>query len=316
MGISNDYGIAPAPLTEDPDPQDGNDGFLAYKEAGVDSFQFHIRGGSHEESALIPGMTVPVLGLATLRGSDLVAWYSTAWFDKHVKCAGGAACERDADQRLLTDRWRDDLRSGQVDANADPNVFSFYRRSRYDFVTADGERGRSATTCAPAAPRWRPDGLAPGYDFVADAYTPPAGGGGGGGGERAGRARCRCGAAPPTTRPGRSCPARRATRSAAAAATTACAASGGDDCLYGGPGRDRLRGDGGEGQALRRPRARRLRRRQGTDLLRAGPGNDVVRARDRRRDVVRCGAGAATSSRADRRDRLSGCETMRYAARP
>ena len=222
MGISNDYGIAPAPLTEDPDPEGENAAFIAYKAAGVDSFQFHIRGGSHEESALIPGMTVPILGLATLRGSDLVAWYSTAWFDKHVKCAGDVSCEQDADRRLLTDRWRNDLRSGQIDTNDDPNAFSFYRLSRYDFLTATGDEVacddvrtgcasmgadglRRATTTSPTPtrrPADRPRARAP---------------------ARAHRAPCRPLAAPPPTRRGRSSRAPPATRSADAEATTGCA---------------------------------------------------------------------------------------------
>ena len=62
----------------------------------------------------------------------MVAWYTTAWFDKYVKCADGSACEAEADRRLLTDRWRDDARGGQVDVNGDPNLYSFYRRSRFD----------------------------------------------------------------------------------------------------------------------------------------------------------------------------------------
>ena len=117
MGISNDYGITPTPNTSDPDPQEGTEGFrrLQGRRRRLVPVPV-IRGGTHEESAFIPGMTVPLLGLATLRGSDLVAWYSTAWFDKQVKCADGSACEADADQRLLTDRWRDDERSGQVDS--------------------------------------------------------------------------------------------------------------------------------------------------------------------------------------------------------
>ena len=48
----------------------------------------------------------------------------------------GSRCEARADRRLLTDRWLNDERSGQVDANGDPNVSSFYRRSRYDLLTA------------------------------------------------------------------------------------------------------------------------------------------------------------------------------------
>ena len=71
----------------------------------------------------------------------------------------------EADARLLSDRWRDDERSGQVDANGDPNAFSFYTRSRFDFHTADGTEvscDDMRTGCA----TMKPDGLPPGYDFV------------------------------------------------------------------------------------------------------------------------------------------------------
>ena len=130
-------------MTSDPDPEAKNAAFVEYKDAGVDSMEFSIRGGSHEESAFIPGMTTGILGLSALRGGDMVAWYTTAWFDKHVKCAPGSGCEENADARLLTDRWRSDERSGQIDLNDDPNAFSFYFRSRFDFLTADG----SEVTC-------------------------------------------------------------------------------------------------------------------------------------------------------------------------
>ena len=291
MGISNDYGIAPAPLTEDPDPQGENAAFLAYKEAGVDSFQFHIRGGSHEESALIPGMTVPVLGLATLRGSDLVAWYSTAWFDKHVKCAGDSACEQDADRRLLTDRWRDDLRSGQIDTNDDPNVFSFYRRSRYDFLTADGAEVVCDDMRAGCA-SMGPDGLPPGYDLVADAYT-PAGGRRPAAAAARRRARCRltgqrrqrhAADARPERGRGRD-PRRRA-------ATTACVGWAATTASTATRARTGSAATADRRQALRRPRrATSLRGGTGRDRIRGGPGDDVVVARDRGRDRVRCGPG-------------------------
>ena len=55
MGISNDYGIAPAPLTEDPDPQGENTAFLAYKDAGIDSLQFHIRAARTRSRRSSPG---------------------------------------------------------------------------------------------------------------------------------------------------------------------------------------------------------------------------------------------------------------------
>jgi hypothetical protein len=71
---------------------------------------------------------------ATLRGADLVSWYTTARFDKYVK--------RDptADRRLLTDRWRHDGPEAAVDPDGDGNMFSFYHRSRLDITRADGTK--------------------------------------------------------------------------------------------------------------------------------------------------------------------------------
>ena len=172
LGISNDYGIAPQPFTADPDPQGKNGGFLAYREAGVDSGEIVIRGGCHEESAFIPvGLTGPYpIPCGTLRGGDLVAWYTTAWLDKYVKGDQGA------DARLLSDRWRDDARGAAVDLNGDANLFSFYFRSRLDVARASG--GRAACDdlragCAVLAP----DGGPADYDFVADAWDTGPGGG-------------------------------------------------------------------------------------------------------------------------------------------
>jgi hypothetical protein len=300
MGISNDYGIAPTPNTSDPDPQTGNDGFLAYKQAGIDSFQFHIRGGTHEESAFIPGMTVPVLGLATLRGGDLVAWYTTAWFDKEVKCADGSRCEASADRRLLTDRWRDDARSGQVDANGDPNVFSFYRRSRFDFETAKG-RDAICDDMRAGCKSMKPDGLPAGYDFVADAYTPlhgPAGGGAcalaqKGTGDRD----------TPATLP----PSGAGDVIRGGGGDDSLRGGKGDDCLIGQAGRDRLRGDGGRDKVSGGAGGDRLAGNGGRDVLNGGPGRDVLIAKGGGRDVVRCGAGRDRVV-ADGRDRLGkGC---------
>ena len=294
MGISNDYGIAPSPNTADPDPQSGNEGFLAYKEAGVDSLQFHIRGGTHEESAFIPGMTVPILGLATLRGPDLVGWYSTAWFDMHVRCAAGSECEQEADRRLLTDRWRNDLRSGQIDTNDDPNVFSFYKRSRYDFRTAEGDRVVCDDMRA-GCESMGPDGLPAGYDLVADAYTPRAEDGPGPGGPGGGGSTPACGLA------------QRGSAEADTPATLPPSAAGdairggggndrlrggdGDDCLYGANGRDRLKGEGGRDRLKGGSGRDRLVGGPGRDRLGGGPGADVLRSKGGGRDKVKCGPG-------------------------
>jgi dienelactone hydrolase len=314
MGITNDYGIAPAPMTEDPDPQRGNEGFLAYKDAGVDSFELHIRGGTHEESAFIPGMTVPILGLASLRGGDLVAWYTSAWMDRYVRCGSGR-CEREADSRLLSDRWLDDERSGQIDANGDPNVYSFYTRSRYDFHEAGG-REAVCDDMRAGCPSMRPDGLPPGYDFVADAYTLPSGNSGEG-------APC---ALPQRGSPGRDTPS---TLPASGAGDAIRGRGGddrlwggaGDDCVYGAGGSDRIAGNpgadelqgGGAGDRLgggagsdrlRGGRgADRIRGAGGSDRIASGPGADRIDARGGGADTIDCGSGR-DRVRADGRDRL------------
>jgi dienelactone hydrolase len=180
LGISNDYGIVPLPLnydtapgsfTADPDPNAKSAAFDAYRAANVDSGEFVIRGGCHEESAFVPGsVTGPwPLGCGTLRGGDLIAWYTTAWFDKYVKG------DPSADSRLLTERWRDDARGAAVDPNQDPNLFSFYFHSPLDIGLTGGGRASCSdlrVDCASLAP----DGLPPDYDFVADAHGVDVGG--------------------------------------------------------------------------------------------------------------------------------------------
>src|SRR5918995_5262983 len=74
-----------------------------------------------------------------------------------------------------------------------------------------------------------------------------------------------------------------------------------DDNLFGGGGNDRLRSAGGPDS---------LRPGAGRDLVFGGPGRDRVNSRDSHRDRVRCGAGR-DRVKADRRDRLRGCEVVR-----
>ena len=162
IGISNDYGLTPTPFTSDPDPQGKNAGFSAYSAAGVDTMQVNIRGGTHYESSLIPGNTIPVLGTGTRRGQDLATWYTLAWLDKYVKGDAGA------DSRLLTDRWCDDDLSREVDLNGDGNMYSFYFRSRRDISLAGGAPSTSEDlrSDCPA------DATDPPFDMVAAANTP------------------------------------------------------------------------------------------------------------------------------------------------
>jgi hypothetical protein len=83
-----------------------------------------------------------------------------------------------------------------------------------------------------------------------------------------------------------------------------------DDELRGGPGRDRLAGERGADVLRGGAGGDRLRGGPGRDLLDGGAGDDAIESRDGERDVVRCGRGR-DSVRADRRDRLSGCERRR-----
>jgi uncharacterized repeat protein (TIGR01451 family) len=93
---------------------------------------------------------------------------------------------------------------------------------------------------------------------------------------------------------------------------------GGDDALWGGNGRDRLVGGAGNDRlygGLKRDVLLggdgddQLYPGSGRDLVRAGAGNDVINARDGARDVVECGPGV-DRVRADRRDRVVGCEQV------
>jgi RTX calcium-binding nonapeptide repeat (4 copies) len=73
------------------------------------------------------------------------------------------------------------------------------------------------------------------------------------------------------------------------------------DLLYGAAGNDRVVGAGGRDQIIGG---------LGRDLLSGGRGRDHINSRDSTRDRVRCGPGR-DFVRADRRDRLHGCELTR-----
>jgi len=143
LGLSADYFLTPTPYQSAPDPAAKSRASLEYSKAGVDTGELIIRGGTHYEFSYVPN---PDFG-ATLRGMDLAAWYTAAWFDKYVKGDPGA------DSRLLTDRWRADAPEAAVDPDRDGNHFSFYYPSRLDLRLASGARFRcedlrSAQGCA------------------------------------------------------------------------------------------------------------------------------------------------------------------------
>jgi dienelactone hydrolase len=128
LGMSADYGLPPTPNTSLPDPLAKSRESIKYSEAGVDTGEIIIRGGSHLDFSFIPNQAFG----ASLRGADEIAWYTSAWFDKYVKH------QRSADKRLLTNRWRADPVEAAIDPNHDGNAFSFYYLSRLDIHLAGG----------------------------------------------------------------------------------------------------------------------------------------------------------------------------------
>jgi dienelactone hydrolase len=80
LGMSADYFLTPTPDTTVPDPRAKTAASYAFSKAGVDTGQIVVRGGTHYEWSYLP---MPVFG-ATLRGIDMAAWYTTAWFDRYV----------------------------------------------------------------------------------------------------------------------------------------------------------------------------------------------------------------------------------------
>jgi hypothetical protein len=82
-----------------------------------------------------------------------------------------------------------------------------------------------------------------------------------------------------------------------------------DDCLIGGPGNDRLLGGPGYDRLTGGPGADVLVGGAGVNRYDAGAGDDVVRAANRRAELVSCGSGRDRAL-VDRSDRVRGCELI------
>jgi dienelactone hydrolase len=162
LGMSADYFIPPTPNTSDPDPLGKSTESRVYSTKGVDTGEIVIRGGTHYDFDWVPNQGFP----ATLRGADEIDWYTTAWFDKYVK--GDAT----ADRRLLTDRWRNDAQEGAVDPHQDPNMFSFYYRSRLDIGLSGGGRFLCEDMRAGCPGMSSDDGFPGTYDFLKIVTSP------------------------------------------------------------------------------------------------------------------------------------------------
>jgi dienelactone hydrolase len=173
LGISADYGLPPTPNTSLPNPLGKSTWSLNYSQAGVDSGEIIIRGGSHLDFSFIPNQAFG----ASYYGPDIIDWYTTAWFDKYLKHNSAA------DNMLLTQRWRNYGPEAAIDPTHDGNAFSFYYDSRLDIRLADGKRWDCEDLrdgCAGMVPT-SDDGYSGNYSYVSidtspDAVTGPGAG--------------------------------------------------------------------------------------------------------------------------------------------
>jgi dienelactone hydrolase len=158
LGIAGDYLLAPTPYLLPPSPLGKSRASLAYSNAGVDTGQILVRGGTHVSFA-----DVPVVFAGSARAIDMATWYTTAWFAKYLEHRPGA------DAMLLTKRWQTDGETGALDPRNDPNLFSWHFRSRLDIARADGTRVRCENLragCMALVPR-AADGWHGEYSMVA-----------------------------------------------------------------------------------------------------------------------------------------------------
>ena len=166
LGMSADYGLFREPLLAPPDPQGKSTASNEYSARGIDTAQINIRGGTHYEWSYIPN---PYFG-GTLRGMDMAAWYTAAWFDKYLKG------DPSADRRLLTRRWLSDRREAKVDPRHDGNMLSAFFRSRIDIGLAAGGRAECEDLRSGCAALVASDGELPDYSYLEEARTPEGGG--------------------------------------------------------------------------------------------------------------------------------------------
>jgi dienelactone hydrolase len=167
LGMAADYFLPPTPNLRYPVPGAKSVASRDYSKRGIDTGELVIRGGSHLDFSFIPN---PAFG-ATLRGADLIDWYTTAWFDKYVKG------DPTADRRLLSDRWRHDGTEASVDPKHDGNMFSFYYPSRLSFTAAGGRKVDCEDLRAGCADLTADDGYGGEYSYLALATSPDSPGG-------------------------------------------------------------------------------------------------------------------------------------------
>lgn len=157
LGISQDFLVGPTPNVTA-----NSEASKDLTAAGIDSGQLFIRGGTHFEYSFVPS----TLFTATLRGNDLAAWYTVAWFDKYL------GHKASADARLLTTRWRTDAGDRAVDPAGRGNMYSTIYKSRLDIHRSNGTRFRCENLRAGCAGQPTSDGQVSDYSFLRAVTTP------------------------------------------------------------------------------------------------------------------------------------------------
>jgi hypothetical protein len=74
MGQSSEYGLAPMPFVQPPDPADHLAAFLGWQDAGVPSFQFTVQGSTHYEWSLLPSFPATSWCADTSTGRCVGGW--------------------------------------------------------------------------------------------------------------------------------------------------------------------------------------------------------------------------------------------------
>ena len=88
------YFLNPTPSPQAPDPNANLGAFTKWANAGLDTYAFSVRGGTHVEWSYIP-----LISLATTYGRHQIGYYTLAWFDRWLPRS--ATTRTDALRRLL-----------------------------------------------------------------------------------------------------------------------------------------------------------------------------------------------------------------------
>ncbi len=109
LGLNGEYGLAPAPFIQPPDPKKTTTNLREWVKAGQPVIELTIAGSTHYEFSLLPNFPASSWCPDASKGECSGGWgnaltqhYSLAWFDRWLKKTGESGFES-ADSRLLED---------------------------------------------------------------------------------------------------------------------------------------------------------------------------------------------------------------------